>query len=754
MTGVRGWMTFLLTLVLAGCGGGGDSVTGGSSGGGGSTGGSSGETPGGTPTSPSPGASSPTPGVDPTDYVLQRTATPAPGGYAAGYRARELGAHAMTTNLISGDLIVVGDVLPGQPGILGLDPVSLATRWSMPTTVPGDTVAISDDGSKLFVGMCARYGIAQIDLASRTEERFISLGSANRPICATSLSVRPHHPKQVAVALTIFGPLVPSPAGILMFDDGQQLPHHASTPNGFVWSVPGRGFTDAALLQFQSENVLVGKTKYIDPGQLHIYEVNDQGVTVARVDDWVGTSATEFRLANGRVFFNTGSVFSVANPADQAYQLRNCRWSPLSSTFTGVTATGNAICINSVLQTQRSDPRQVEIDVAIVSLDGERTLRRSRLDLRRIITIPGLATPEVDIVDVLGLPDGTIELLVYDYQSSRLLLVSVSEGELAETVSPVPVTGRVARNGITVDWMTLPLLAKAFDATRQRLVGVTPGSWGSLGSALVVVEPSTMQIAGSVLLSREPRALALSEDGQFAYVMDDSGIQQIHLGTLALGWFWRTTGFVSAMAVRPGVSGQIAVSVAGRLVLVDGGVVVDQTPSALSSPSLAFKDANTVVELTTGSYAYARALLSNRFQPYVVHVVDLGGSGYPEIYSLGQRAFNRGGQVLDLPSMNMDPAAPTLSELWGGNPGTIDGFVPMDQTSFLALRQKYEWNSPPKLIFELWDSDAMRLDFTVADPGGTLLRSAFLPTRMGPRSAAIGQHDATRGEGLTLFVSW
>lgn len=754
MAGAGKWMTILLALVLVGCGGGGGGDSGGGSAG--STGGNVGGTTGGAPTGPASGASSPTSGANTTDYVLPRTVTTARGGYAAGYRARELGAYAVAFNAVSGDLIVVGDVLPsGQPGIVGLDPVSLDTRWSMPTPVRGEVLAVSDDGRTLFVGMCARYGIAQIDLASKVEDQFLAVGSPTRQMCATGLSVRPHHPKQVAVALTGFGGLVPTPGGIVMFDDGRQLPHHTSTPNGFVWSVPGRGFTDSARLQFQSENVLVGKTDYIDPGQMHVYDVDDLGVTVARVDDWIGTGATDFHLSNGRVFFNDGSVVSVANPVDQPYRLRNCRWSPMSSTFTGVTASGHAICINSVPQPQRLDPRQVEIDVAIVSLDGERTLRRSRLDLRRIITIPGIATAEIDVVDVLGLPDGTIELLVNDFQSSRLLVISLSESELAATVSPALATGRVERDGVAVGWMDLPLLAQAFDAARQRFVGVTPGSWGSLGSALVVVDPATLHITGSVLLNREPRDLALSEDGQFAYVMDDGGIQQIHLDTLALGWSWKASGVVSAMAVRPGTSRQLAVTAAGQLVLIDDGILAGQTPAApITSSGLAFKDANTVVELQVGSLAYVHSLSGNQIQPYVMRSVELGASSYPDVHSLGQRAFNRGGQVLDLVTMNTDPAAPTLTELRTGNAGTVDGFVPLDPSSFLALRQAYGSDAIPRLIVEVWGSHSLQLDFTIADPGKTLLRSALLPTRMGPRSAAVGQHDATRGEGLTVFLSW
>lgn len=708
-------------------------------------------TPPATPPASTPPVVSPPPAAPapPAPVTVNRPLAAFAGGYVSNFHALVTGAYDVAYDAVRDELVVVGYVLPGGgAGIAGLDPVTLAQRWSMATSGPGNAVAISHDASKLYVGVCDSFSVLQIDRATRRVERSISVGSTRQPICAGSLSVRPNHPLQVAVGLVIRGPLVEGAGGVLMYDDGRRLADHVSTPYGFNWNVTGVRFSDASEVRFADENLLIAKTNYVDAGQLHRYTVSSSGIQVAAVHDRVGTNSEYFELSAGRVFLNAGHIYELAD-FDRPRQLRNCRWAAGESSNTAVHASGQAlVCINSVPQAQRRQMNQIELEVQLFGLDGERVERWSRLDLSAVIPVPGVATPELDIRKVVSLPNGTLLLLTRFHLDGQRTLISLAESDLAPAISPAPVAGSHQQDGLTVSWTTVPTLAQVSDDARGRLVGLTPGIYGSNGSAVVVIDKQNRSVLGTVRLSREPRGLVLSSDGVFAYVWDERGVQQVNLSTFSTGWNWRSdAGWVTSLAFQPGSGQRLAVRTADQIVLLDGAQVMARLARrADGDAALSFLSPSRLVEVTNRS-ATAYQVTATAVQFASEHNAELDRG---VVRTWGTLAYSQGGQVFDLTRMLTSTESPSYQALTA-TPGSreVMGYAPLATNRSLVLRSDY-----PSLILEEWTADTKGATWTLVDQGADLGWSALIPVRLGSRQVGLGQYNSTNGTGATFFIEW
>jgi len=109
----------------------------------------------------------------------------------------------------------------------------------------------------------------------------------------------------------------------------------------------------------------------------------------------------------------------------------------------------------------------------------------------------------------------------------------------------------------------------ACDNVNHRLYVTTPGSAGATGNTLRAIDPITATLGASVVVGPEPHRIAVSDDGQFAYVGLDgaAGVSKVALATFTLVQQFPLgssveTGvrFVDDLEVMPGNPQTIAVS--------------------------------------------------------------------------------------------------------------------------------------------------------------------------------------------------
>ena len=85
--------------------------------------------------------------------------------------------------------------------------------------------------------------------------------------------------------------------------------------------------------------------------------------------------------------------------------------------------------------------------------------------------------------------------------------------------------------------MGLPVTAIVYDAFNRRVYAAIPGSAGSNGNSVAVIDPSTFSVEGFIQTGSDPSALALSDDGQVLWVLNAGAksFRRIELATSTLG---------------------------------------------------------------------------------------------------------------------------------------------------------------------------------------------------------------------------
>ena len=153
-------------------------------------------------------------------------------------------------------------------------------------------LAVSDDGKYLYVGYEGLAEVRRFELPSFRHDLTIPLGADGFAGVrfARDLAVRPGHSSEVSVARgTVSGR-----AGVSFFRDSQSLAEGV-----------GEGTVD--LLSFSSVNRLYA---YSDSFGLLRLEVDETGMrSLGFLGNVVQSGSRGFTVANGRVYFNGGSVF-------------------------------------------------------------------------------------------------------------------------------------------------------------------------------------------------------------------------------------------------------------------------------------------------------------------------------------------------------------------------------------------------------------------------------------------------------------
>ncbi len=694
------------------------------------------------------------------------------GHYVGRYGALVNDIWAVTSNPSAGEIVVVGNVLDGGvPGMQGIDPATLAVKWSVATPSTGGVVAVSDDGSKAFVGLCGQRSVAQVDLATHAVDVVFPIGAPNQEICAGDIAVRPGHPTTIAVTQIATGTLAPQSFGTAMFTNGVALPSVVNNLTSMFYMSNGVVYSSSAVIKFLGPDTLLGYTDYTTNTQVERYAVDASGLSLAALqgaEPW----SENITLKNGRLYFGFGVAVDAAD-------LGNVRRFPQCQStdpdyYAALPDPGRAelVCIGSVPQTQRLGLQDVELVLSSWSEDGERLTRRSRLNLRDVITIPGFATAEVSILKSMFTPDGRLLLHIWDYQSSRLLLVVVPPDELAAVAAPPVTYGHLAQDGAVLDWVDVPATATAFDPVAGRLYGIVPGSYGPQGASIVALDAASRQVLGFVPVPGEPLALSLSSDGLSAYVTLDNGVQQVNLATLTAGWFWRQSDCtISAVAPRPGYPSQVLIATGVEMHLLDAGSEIARIapmPIGLcgSAGPVLFSDSNQLAVLMTDMARVDMYSLQSGAivqVPTPVGAVAGGGGGYFRATASGY-AFNDGGDVADARTLTIVPQAPThLSYVndfsanyeadftnlgLGGSCGCgpLTAFTPLTADRFLAVRQQLAGVA----LFDVFTDTAHTGRLFVTD--AVIGTSQLEPSVLDARTVAFGQASRPLGQGAIYWM--
>jgi len=239
--------------------------------------------------------------------ILVGSAPAASAGIAADVTWTMVDLHAEQVLYDQSSGTVVAAVRPSDPDhaneVLAFDPVTLSVLWSVPFPSQPDLIAISDDGSSVYVGLGDSNSIARIGTASHSVMDTIQLPDDPRwgPVEAEDIAVAPGNPGLIAVALERGGI---TSAGITVFDDGVALPdvaHASPYPDSIAFGA--------------NAGVLYGLNTKTSGFDFVRMTVSSSGVTV---DDFTRSfvigSHNSMVYADGRLYFENAWVADPSIP--------------------------------------------------------------------------------------------------------------------------------------------------------------------------------------------------------------------------------------------------------------------------------------------------------------------------------------------------------------------------------------------------------------------------------------------------------
>jgi hypothetical protein len=188
----------------------------------------------------------------------------------------------------------------GGNSVVGIDPNTGSTLRTILVGTNPNKLALSTDGTQLFVGIDGAGAVAQVDLTKGKVVNQFSLGGGpgmyNAPYTASYLAAVPGLPNSVAVA-TAGG--ISSGSGVTIFDSGvARTGSSAKVGNG--------------PLSFGSS----ASTLYLNSGYLDALTLSSSGI--ANVTQLASASYSNSNLLqydNGALYLSNGQVFNASNGA-------------------------------------------------------------------------------------------------------------------------------------------------------------------------------------------------------------------------------------------------------------------------------------------------------------------------------------------------------------------------------------------------------------------------------------------------------
>ena len=220
--------------------------------------------------------------------------------------------------------------IPGYAGenlgnsIAAIDPTTGVVQKTIFVGSEPNRLALSDDGTQLFVGLDGAGAVRQVDLTAGTASEQFSLGGGqgvyNPPFTAVSLAVLPGQPNAVAVYGTN--------GVVTVFDSGVARPNSSSGLSTYFDSNIGAlAFGSSASTLYVSSNAI--------GGYLYKLTVDSTGITASNQLTTGATTGNTMQYDNGRLYIPSGVVLD-ANTGAQLGQFSTTN----TSSTTPVAAAG------------------------------------------------------------------------------------------------------------------------------------------------------------------------------------------------------------------------------------------------------------------------------------------------------------------------------------------------------------------------------------------------------------------------------
>jgi hypothetical protein len=520
---LRRFLVLGLTVALTACGGGG----------------------GGSPAPVAPPVAPP-PTPTPTIQTLAasfdggdlRATTP----LVAPTAVRDLHADAMVYDR-QRDHLLVASSPAGNSTLQGLSPLTLQTVWSVVLPAAATAMALSDDGSALYVGL-SDGTVQQYELPTHRLVRTIELTEGRGTVYfPTSLAVRPGRAGTVAIASGTTNPQTETVFHRLaVWQDGIKWPQTLE-----VGSVLNN---EAEQLMFTNADTLVSLGT--GGGSAIILRIPVQGQMLAPQFPGIGTTRGKtLQMYNGSVLVDNGSVIEPAT-LRFTFQLYGN-----GGTFTALADTGTLSEVS--LDRVDSAPYQTRILLSEYFSDRFNLKRQAVFDVAPIVP-GGNYTPL--LTRAIDAGKGRVALQIDAFHKKEAKLVVLDSNAVAPVPTPPVVTLSTRVQDVNVLSVTLPLSGMAYDRQRDRLVGIIGPGGGPIGNSLVVLNPADGSIEARYLLSSRPGSVRVSDSGSVAYVTlpEENGFQRVDIGAGG-ALRWRVTGLrvpITGLAIMPGDDDTVA----------------------------------------------------------------------------------------------------------------------------------------------------------------------------------------------------
>lgn len=214
---------------------------------------------------------------------------------------------------------VPGTAASDANSVLPIDPVTGELGASVFVGSQPGPLAISDDGSTLYVGLDGAFSVRRVDLATLTAGIEFSAGSDSTfgPYQAEDIAVQPGNPDVIAVSRKRVG-TSPRHAGVAVFDDGLQLPKVTRSHTGA--NRIAFGDDPAMLYGYNNETTEYGFRQI---------EIDSSGATEVHVWQYLITGFyADILSRGGLVYATTGRVIDPSVPT-------------VVGTYPGTSATGS-----------------------------------------------------------------------------------------------------------------------------------------------------------------------------------------------------------------------------------------------------------------------------------------------------------------------------------------------------------------------------------------------------------------------------
>ncbi|HEX7134128.1 MAG TPA: DUF4214 domain-containing protein [Iamia sp.] len=649
--------------------------------------------------------------------------------------------------------------------LVELDPHTGELGRSVPVGADPRTVAVSDDGTRAYVGGVGSSYVTEVDLATFTVVREIFLGNdtSSGGYYAEDIEVQPGHPSVIAVSLRNLG-LSPRHEGVAIYDAGVRratmTPGHTG-PDRITWSDD-----PATLYGYNDDSTSFG---------FFVLTVGPSGVTATTPGKLIEGFGVDVEYADGEVVGTNGQVVDVetltlADPytADGEVEIDTARdtaylldGTTLTSHSTATKAPTGSRTVPAITPTSLVDAGTTLVasgPSGILLLGEDVTAAAFSLPAApesRVRTWGALSVP-IAVEELAGAPDGSHVYGVVRQGATQLpghvVEISTATGQVTDSVEvgDDPYRIGISSDGSTIlvgheDATKLTEIATA-DLSIRRTIALPSDEWAND----IAARPGTAATFAVVLVNQccSPRleGQILVQDGvvlaqrgpghtgatSVTFASDPNRLYGVNGGTTDYGFYTLqagSTGLTALSSVRRlsrGFSSEV--TAAEGLVYTSTGTVIDPTVPAVvgSIPSGQVVPVPAEDRLLVVSGSSIQELDPDSLGAVATHPSAGGTARDATAVGSHLAIATTGGQVVIVPVGDPEPAvtelSPTTGEPTGDTEVTVTGtalrgatavrFGSTDATSFTVV-------SDTEITAVAPAHDEGEVDVTVTTPGGT-----------------------------------